>query len=387
MTSTLGIKKIQHPNGTNIATLDSSGSIAFAGASTVAGTLGVTGAITGTLATAAQTNITSLGTLSFVTVNGTGTSNFTSTATSPVQINGTSIPTLTVRNSTTPVELQMRATTSEGLVRTSTNHPLAFAVNASEKMRINASGNVGIGTASPNFMLDIVGSSQNLLELTSGGSFGSAIVIDQNTNSDSISISSSGTGSPIVSNSAGASNIIAKSTNGNGGYLNYTGLSSGGTTTFSVTHNGKVYAADGINLGGTGTANHLDDYEEGTWTANLIGSSANPSSAVTVTGYYTKIGQMVYVNAQFNNFNNSGASGGLRVNGLPFTPSPGNQASGNIMVQSAATWGGSNTANISPYFQTSYIGFYASQAGGGWFEVSHNTTAAGYLSISGTYKV
>ena len=46
MTSTLGIKKIQHPNGTNIATLDSSGSIAFAGASTVAGTLGVTGAVT-----------------------------------------------------------------------------------------------------------------------------------------------------------------------------------------------------------------------------------------------------------------------------------------------------------------------------------------------------
>ena len=43
MTSTLGIKKIQYPNGTNIATLDSSGSIAFAGASTVAGTLGVTG--------------------------------------------------------------------------------------------------------------------------------------------------------------------------------------------------------------------------------------------------------------------------------------------------------------------------------------------------------
>jgi len=46
MTSTLGIKKIQYPNGTNIATLDSSGSIAFAGASTVAGTLAVTGETT-----------------------------------------------------------------------------------------------------------------------------------------------------------------------------------------------------------------------------------------------------------------------------------------------------------------------------------------------------
>ena len=44
MTSTIGVKKIQYPNGTNIATLDSSGSIAFGGASTVGGTLGVTGA-------------------------------------------------------------------------------------------------------------------------------------------------------------------------------------------------------------------------------------------------------------------------------------------------------------------------------------------------------
>ena len=83
-----------------------------------------------------------------LTVNGTGTSNFTSTATSPIQINGTSIPTLTVRNSATPVELQMRATTTEGLVRTATNHPLAFGVNASEKMRIDSSGNVAIGHTS-----------------------------------------------------------------------------------------------------------------------------------------------------------------------------------------------------------------------------------------------
>ena len=127
----------------------------FDGNVAMAGTLAVTGDITGTLATAAQTNITSVGTLSSVTVNGTGTSNFTSTATSPVQINGTSIPTLTVRNSTTPVELQMRATTGEGLVRTSTNHPLTFAVNASEKMRIDSSGNVGIGTTSPSATLHL----------------------------------------------------------------------------------------------------------------------------------------------------------------------------------------------------------------------------------------
>ena len=80
-----------------------------------------------------------------INVNGTGTSNFTSTATSPVQINGTSIPTLTINNSTTSVETQVRSTTTEGLIRTATNHPLLFGTNATEKMRLDTSGNLGLG--------------------------------------------------------------------------------------------------------------------------------------------------------------------------------------------------------------------------------------------------
>jgi hypothetical protein len=84
-----------------------------------------------------------------INVSGTGTSNFTSTATSPVQINGASIPTLTVNNSATSVETQVRSTTTEGLIRTATNHPLVFGTNAAEIMRITAAGNVGIGTSSP----------------------------------------------------------------------------------------------------------------------------------------------------------------------------------------------------------------------------------------------
>jgi len=80
-----------------------------------------------------------------INVSGTGTSSFTSTATSPVQINGTSIPTLTIRNSTTSVETQIRSTTTEGLIRTATDHPLVFATNASERMRLDTSGNLGLG--------------------------------------------------------------------------------------------------------------------------------------------------------------------------------------------------------------------------------------------------
>ena len=45
MTSTIGVKKIQYPNGTDILTLDSSGSIAIADSATVGGTLDVTGKV------------------------------------------------------------------------------------------------------------------------------------------------------------------------------------------------------------------------------------------------------------------------------------------------------------------------------------------------------
>ena len=45
MTSTIGVKKIQYPNGTDIMTLDSSGSLAIADSATVGGTLDVTGKV------------------------------------------------------------------------------------------------------------------------------------------------------------------------------------------------------------------------------------------------------------------------------------------------------------------------------------------------------
>jgi len=51
-----------------------------------------------------------------------------------------------------------------------------------------------------------------------------------------------------------------------------------------------LYLGGGLYVGGTGSANKLDDYEEGTWT---------PTSGVTHTynyATYTKIGQLVYIN-------------------------------------------------------------------------------------------
>jgi hypothetical protein len=69
---------------------------------------------------------------------------------------------------------------------------------------------------------------------------------------------------------------------------------------------------------GTGTSELLADYEEGTWTAELTTSGTGPTTPVFVTGYYTKVGRQVTASCAFEGVNTTGASGNLRVAGLPF---------------------------------------------------------------------
>ena len=63
-------------------------------------------------------------------------------------------------------------------------------------------------------------------------------------------------------------------------------------------------------------ANALDDYEEGTFTAVLTGST---SGTVSTSGhFYTKIGNIVTFQIHFNNIG-TGLSGNISITGLPFT--------------------------------------------------------------------
>jgi len=81
-------------------------------------------------------------------------------------------------------------------------------------------------------------------------------------------------------------------------------------------------ASKGVYLGVTSAtaSNLLDDYEEGTWTPVFLGGGSNPTvSYSTQEGRYTKIGNLVYVQAYALVNTTSGGSGNLRLGGLPFT--------------------------------------------------------------------
>jgi hypothetical protein len=79
-----------------------------------------------------------------------------------------------------------------------------------------------------------------------------------------------------------------------------------------------LYLSGGVYLGGTGSANHLDDYEEGTWTPAFTASGGGTITHGTRGGYYVKIGQNVFVTFNIRSTGVSGISGNMSITGLPF---------------------------------------------------------------------
>ena len=313
MTSTLGIKKIQHPNGTNIATLDSSGSIAFAGASTVAGTLGVTGAITGTLATAAQTNITSVGTLT----------SFRSTG---IDDNADALA-LTIDNSenvligktTTALATAGLTLGSSGFASLTRSGAEPLSLN-----RLSSDGSVAV------FYKD--GTSVGSIFSGHGGS--------------QVGIGTNTTG--ITFNGATRSMMPADPTS-TAPQLDAT-LDIG----FSSVRWRNLYLSSGVFLGGTGSSNQLDDYEEGTWTPTLTDGSGNDGTvnSGSTGGTYTKIGRMVAITGRCTTTSVSGLSSLTYVKNLPFAAISGQAGYATLAVSQAfnlnITAGQSVELTISP---------------------------------------
>ena len=101
--------------------------------------------------------------------------------------------------------------------------------------------------------------------------------------------------------------------------------------------------SQGIYLGVTSAtaSNLLDDYEEGTWTPTLSGTTGSASGVgfSARTGYYTKVGRHVYFTGyiELTSFS-SGPSGTATLTGLPFTVANVSNNYSAISIGYAVNW-------------------------------------------------
>ena len=88
------------------------------------------------------------------------------------------------------------------------------------------------------------------------------------------------------------------------------------TTTASFTPDGLAFGSD------TAAANSLGDYEEGTWTPSVSGTTSNLGTSSGRSFMYRKIGNVVFFNFDFfQENNNMSVNAGVVIDGLPFDSS------------------------------------------------------------------
>ena len=276
--------------------------------------------------------------------------------------------------------------------------PLHFNTSGTERMRIDASGNLLVGKtttalATAGITLGESGFGSftrsgfeplNVNRLSSDGNLavfykdGSAVGSIA-ANGGSIIVGSGNTGLYFDDGSDRLIPVDPATASGRDNAVNL----GGGSERFK-----DLYLSGGVYLGGTGSANKLEDYEEGTWTPVLRGyTTAGTSSVGTTVGTYTKIGDVVHIEIRIENITLSGAAGQLLITGLPFAAKTPSYAI--FAGPMTHNFNFSTDRNQSLYTQnnSTQISGIESINASSWTLWSITNSSGLYLNASGTYKV
>ena len=241
--------------------------------------------------------------------------------------------------------------------------------NGSTKAIITAEGTIGIGTTSPQTIISLDENTDAIIGLnreTSGGNGGDLQIRagagrgSGNSGGDLYLCSGTGT------SSAGVGKIQL-------------GRSSGDDSTMPPDEIWATIDSDGLKFNtDTASANALDDYEEGTWTASFHNGTL---SGGNTTGYYTKVGNLVNVTYYSAAMTISNTGGSARVSGLPYAINPLSSHYAAVTY----THGNAVTGVNSWYLDVSNTNMYAVTAD---TTASHDWQSGGgkYMMLTVTYR-
>jgi hypothetical protein len=227
--------------------------------------------------------------------------------------------------------------------------------NVSERARIDADGNFLVGKTSTTFATAGVNLQPNgRVDITrDGGQSG----YFNRTNSDGaiVGFYKDGTAVGAITARSGDMSIHSTASNHSGlrfGFDSIFATSSSGAENDNVCDFGSpnlrfknIYLGGGAYLGGTGTANKLDDYEEGTFTPSISGNLGGASGVnfSVRNGFYTKVGRAVFfhVHISLSSWTSGPSGSSTIITGLPFTNenTTGNNAS--VYIGQCNSWSGS----------------------------------------------
>ena len=180
---------------------------------------------------------------------------------------------------------------------------MQFAVDGTERLRIDSSGNIMFGTTSSTVYDDSSGSGVVIRGATG------ALDVMRNNDHPLLLNRTGGDGQMIMYHRDGTNKAASALRSG---HLCFD-LPSG-------TEKIRFQSTGGISFNGdTATANALDDYEEGTWTPNYSYSNGGSPTLSEAIGLYRKIGAYVYCTFTTTNSAQGGGSGEWILNNLPFT--------------------------------------------------------------------
>jgi hypothetical protein len=202
----------------------------------------------------------------------------------------------------------------------SSNAPITISTYNTERMRIDASGNVGIGTSSPSTTLSVAGTAPVITIAPSSGTASSTITLSNPSQSWQLEnqyVGGAAVGMFRLRDATAGTDVLTVNPSSTAVTLH---RNTAVTGTLSITDNlvigtagkGIDFSADGQAAGMTSEL--LDDYEEGTWTPTLGGNTTYTSQE----GTYTKVGRLVTVRGSMT-VNVLGTGSTTDIFGIPFS--------------------------------------------------------------------